>query len=63
MLNAEDLLQEWRLADHAAHAMEQQADATGEAMTRQIARQLRAKAEDLLQAMTADIKCRAAVNR
>jgi flagellar biosynthesis/type III secretory pathway protein FliH len=63
MLNAEDRFQEWRLADHTAHAMEQQADATGEALTREIARQLRAMAEDLLRPVTADIKRRAAANR
>jgi hypothetical protein len=63
MLNPEDLLQEWRLADHSAHAMEEQADATGEALTREIARQLRATAEDLLQSLTADIKRRAVAIR
>jgi hypothetical protein len=63
MLNPEDLLQEWRLADHTAHAMEEQADATGEALTRKIARQLRAMAEDLLQPVTADIERRNDANR
>jgi hypothetical protein len=43
--------------------MEQQADATGEAVTREIARQLRAISENLLRPVTADIKRRAAANR
>jgi F0F1-type ATP synthase membrane subunit b/b' len=63
MLDPEDMLQEWRLAEHTAHAMEEQADATGEALTREIAHQLRVVAEDLLQTVRADIERRNAGNR
>jgi hypothetical protein len=71
MSNPRDLFQEWRLADHAAHAMEQQvvnaspasSDVDGLASPvadRVTARELRAVANDLLQQVRADIKRRAA---
>jgi hypothetical protein len=74
MSEPSDLFQEWRLADHAAHAMEQQvvsaglATSDGDGFASPVAdpitaRELRVVANDLLQLVTANIKRRAAAKR